>query len=74
MTPREEKIIELLRTDSSMTAKAISLELGWGADNLGNVHNYLRRLREKGKIRVVPQRIEVVDLQHHCNEANDQQS
>lgn len=68
VTPTEQRILNILKSDATVSAKAISLQMGWG-DNLGNVHNYLKRLREKGVIRVVPQRIEVADLQHYCKES-----
>jgi Mn-dependent DtxR family transcriptional regulator len=62
MTPTEKRILEIIQTDSTVTAKAISLGLGWSEKNGGrNVRKYLKRMSEKGLIHVVPQHIVITD-------------
>ena len=59
-TRKEQEILDLIRKSGACTtAKAISLDLGWG-DDVGNIHKYLKRMQEKGLIQLVPQRIEVI--------------
>lgn len=50
--------MEIIKSDATVSAKAISLGLGWSPDDGGrNVRKYLKRMTEKGLIQVVPQHI-----------------
>lgn len=61
LTKTEKEIIRLIEADSTISAKAIGLELEWSQDDCGrNVRKYLKRLSEKGAIQIVPQHIKVV--------------
>ena len=56
MTPTEKRIIKILEGQACVSAKAISLDLGWG-DDAANVRKYLKRMADKGLIQIVPQHI-----------------
>ena len=56
ITPTEKRIREIIQADATASAKAISLDLGWG-DDAANVRKYLKRMADKGLIQIVPQHI-----------------
>ena len=58
-TPTEQKILNIINNGGAcISAKAISLELGWSIKDEGNnVRKYLKRMQEKGLIQIIPQQI-----------------
>jgi len=65
MTPTEKRIIKILEGQACVSAKAIALELQW--NDVSSVRKYLKRMQDKGLIKIIPQQIVPLSGQDNLN-------